>query len=66
MVHPFLERAIGRDSVTGRAHAGTFSGAIGPVPVYNVAVHVTRRDFLVFELDTDAPDGHGARPEATV
>ena len=25
-------------------------GAIGPVPVYNVAVHVTGRDFYVFEL----------------
>jgi Icc-related predicted phosphoesterase len=50
----------------GHAHAGTFSGAIGPVPVYNVAVHVMRRDFFVFELDTDAPDGHGARLEATV
>jgi len=34
--------------------------------VYNVAVHVMRRDFFVFELDTDAPDGHGARLEATV
>ncbi len=50
----------------GHAHAGTFSGAIGPVPVYNVAVHVMRRDFFIFELDTDAPDGHGARLEATV
>lgn len=50
----------------GHAHAGTFAGAIGPVPVYNVAVHVMRRDFFVFELDTDAPDGHGARLEATV
>jgi hypothetical protein len=38
----------------------------GQVPVYNVAVHVMRRDFFVFELDTDAPDGHGARLEATV
>jgi hypothetical protein len=34
--------------------------------VYNVAVHVMRRDFFVFELDTDAPDGHGAPLEATV
>ena len=50
----------------GHAHAGTFAGAIGPVPVYNVAVHVMRRDFFIFELDTDAPDGHGARLEATV
>jgi Icc-related predicted phosphoesterase len=50
----------------GHAHEGTFAGAVGPVPVYNVAVHVMRRDFFVFELDTDAPDGHGARLEATV
>ena len=34
----------------GHAHAGSFEGAIGPVPVYNVAVHVTGRDFFVFEL----------------
>jgi Icc-related predicted phosphoesterase len=49
----------------GHAHAGTFAGTIGQVPVYNVAVHVMRRDFFVFELDSDAPDGHGARLEAT-
>jgi Icc-related predicted phosphoesterase len=41
----------------GHAHAGTFAGAIGAVPVYNVAVHVTGRDFFVFELDTDAARG---------
>jgi uncharacterized protein len=34
----------------GHAHSGSFEGAIGPVPVYNVAVHVTGRDFYVFEL----------------
>ncbi len=50
----------------GHAHAGTFAGAIGSVPVYNVAVPVMRRDFFVFELDTDAPDGRSARLEATV
>ena len=50
----------------GHAHEGTFAGAIGQVPVYNVAVHVIRRDFFVFELDSDAPDGRGARLEATV
>jgi Icc-related predicted phosphoesterase len=51
----------------GHAHEGTFAGAIGQVPVYNVAVPVMRRDFYVFELDTDAPGGgHGARLEATV
>jgi Icc-related predicted phosphoesterase len=35
----------------GHAHAGSFEGAIGSVPVYNVAVHVTGRDFYVFELE---------------
>lgn len=35
----------------GHAHSGSFEGAIGPVPVYNVAVHVTGRDFYVFELE---------------
>ena len=35
----------------GHAHAGSFEGAIGTVPVYNVAVHVTGRDFYVFDLD---------------
>jgi len=49
----------------GHAHEGTFSGAIGGVPVYNVAVHVMRRDFYVFELDSEAPDGSGARLETT-
>jgi Icc-related predicted phosphoesterase len=35
----------------GHAHSGSFQGAIGEVPVYNVAVHVTGRDFYVFELE---------------
>jgi Icc-related predicted phosphoesterase len=35
----------------GHAHAGAFQGAIGDVPVYNVAVPVLGRDFFVFELD---------------
>jgi Icc-related predicted phosphoesterase len=35
----------------GHAHAGAFEGAIGGTPVYNVAVHVTGRDFYVFELE---------------
>jgi uncharacterized protein len=34
----------------GHAHAGTFSGAIGEVPVYNVSVPVLGKDFWVFEL----------------
>jgi uncharacterized protein len=35
----------------GHAHAGTFEGRIGETPVYNVAVHVTGRDFYVFDLE---------------
>ncbi len=35
----------------GHAHSGSFEGGIGGVPVYNVAVHVTGRDFYVFELE---------------
>jgi Icc-related predicted phosphoesterase len=34
----------------GHAHAGTFEGYIGRVPVYNVAIQVTRKDFWYFEL----------------
>ena len=34
----------------GHAHAGTFAGAIGEVPVYNVSAPVIGRDFCVFEL----------------
>jgi Icc-related predicted phosphoesterase len=34
----------------GHAHTGTFAGAICDVPVYNVSVPVTKRDFCVFEL----------------
>jgi Icc-related predicted phosphoesterase len=34
----------------GHAHRGTFAGSIGPVPVHNVAVHVTGKDFVFFEL----------------
>ena len=35
----------------GHTHAGSFEGAIGDVPVFNVAVPVLGRDFFVFELD---------------
>jgi Icc-related predicted phosphoesterase len=34
----------------GHAHAGTFAGFVGAVPVYNVAVQVMHRDFWLFEL----------------
>lgn len=37
--------------VDGHAHSGSFEGAVGGLPVYNVAVHVTGRDFYVFELE---------------
>lgn len=39
----------------GHAHAGTFEGAIGNVPVYNVSVPVIARDFWLFELDVPTP-----------
>ena len=35
----------------GHAHAGSFEGRIGEIPVYNVAVHVTGRNFWIFEVD---------------
>jgi Icc-related predicted phosphoesterase len=38
----------------GHGHAGTFRGAIGDVPVYNVAQAVIKRDFWIFELDGKA------------
>ena len=34
----------------GHAHIGTFEGAIGTVPVYNVSVPLIGKDFWVFEL----------------
>ncbi len=39
----------------GHAHAGTFEGRLGEVPVYNVSVPVLGEDFWVFELDRRAP-----------
>ena len=36
--------------VHGHAHHGASSGAIGEVPVHNVAVQVTGEDFAFFEL----------------
>jgi len=38
----------------GHAHVGAFQGAVGDVPVYNVAVPSLARDFFVFELDGGA------------
>jgi len=37
-------------AVHGHAHAGSFAGRIGSVPIYNVSVPVLGRDFHVFEL----------------
>ena len=36
--------------VHGHAHHGAARGAIGTVPVHNVAVHVTGEDFVIFEI----------------
>jgi Icc-related predicted phosphoesterase len=38
----------------GHTHAGTFEGAVGDVPVFNVAVPVLGREFFVFELDGES------------
>jgi uncharacterized protein len=58
--HPILEARP--DLVLhGHAHAGTFRGRIGDVPVLNVAVAVTGRTFTVVEVARD-----GARPRLTV
>ncbi len=35
----------------GHGHGGTFEGFIGPIPVFNVAVHVLEADFWIFEFD---------------
>src|SRR4051794_8963610 len=34
----------------GHAHAGRMRGAVGEVPVFNVSVPVTGRDFVVFDM----------------
>ena len=34
----------------GHAHAGTFEGSLGGIPVYNVSVPVLGEDFWVFEM----------------
>jgi uncharacterized protein len=41
----------------GHAHAGSFEGRIGETPVYNVAVHVTGKDFWIFDLEVTARRG---------
>jgi Icc-related predicted phosphoesterase len=42
--------------VHGHAHAGQLEGFVAAVPVYNVAVPVTRRDFWIFELPGPAEE----------
>jgi Icc-related predicted phosphoesterase len=39
----------------GHAHAGVFEGFVGAVPVHNVAVFVTGRDFWIFEFGAERP-----------
>ncbi len=46
--------------VHGHAHHGSFEGEVDGVPVYNVAVHVTGREFWIFELD--AGEGPSTAP----
>jgi Icc-related predicted phosphoesterase len=48
----------------GHSHAGSFEGCIGPVPVYNVAVHVIGRDFWVFDLEPKERVPEPERPVA--
>jgi Icc-related predicted phosphoesterase len=47
----------------GHAHAGVFEGFLGPLPVYNVAVFVTGRDFWIFELGAPGPARVETEPE---
>jgi Icc-related predicted phosphoesterase len=39
----------------GHAHHGSLTGDLDGVPVHNVAMHVTGRDFWLFEVDIDNP-----------
>jgi Icc-related predicted phosphoesterase len=43
--------------VHGHAHAGTFEGRVGSVPVYNVSVPVLGRDYHLFDLKVPAARG---------
>ena len=44
-----------RHRVHGHAHHSSFEGSIVGVPVHNLAVHVTGKDFWVFDLDAAEP-----------
>ena len=51
----------------GHGHGGRFAGSIGEVPVFNVGVPVTGRDFWIFEFDpqgTLLPDPERVREPA--
>jgi Icc-related predicted phosphoesterase len=50
---PILEHAPNL-VLHGHAHAGTFEGRVGEVPVYNVSVPVLGEDWWVFELAGEA------------
>jgi Icc-related predicted phosphoesterase len=43
--------------VHGHAHAGTFEGRVGAVPVYNVSVPVLGRDYHLFDVPVPAARG---------
>jgi Icc-related predicted phosphoesterase len=45
----------------GHVHAGTFAGAVGGVPVYNVAVHVTSRAFFCLRARQRCRTGRAPR-----
>jgi Icc-related predicted phosphoesterase len=49
----------------GHAHSGTFSGAIGDVPVYNVSVPVIGRDFWLFDSKWRRPRGRRSTNTST-
>jgi Icc-related predicted phosphoesterase len=51
LAHPIVEHHPDL-VVHGHAHAGTFEGKAGDVPVYNVSVPVMQRNYWVFELDS--------------
>jgi Icc-related predicted phosphoesterase len=50
----------------GHAHAGSFAGSIGEVPVHNVAVPVMGRDFSIFELPALPASAVAAQAAAAV
>ncbi len=50
--------------VHGHAHSGSFEGRIGETPVYNVSLHVTGRDFYVFDLDVEVRGRSAVEVEA--